>query len=329
MKTPHIVHKVYLHKVYLPPRALIQKLAPALLMASLAGGAACSSSMNPSKSGGSGGAKTGAGGRTGSTGVGGSTVGPPPGIGGFTGGPTGAGGSTGPVVVQKLCATKTTVMNPVLINFETYDGMVTADKFGTAFGGAAANTGTAYMGPYAYGDGSVTPTLSVLAGHPPSNWAVAETAVQARTWGMGGGFWMSSCTNASAYKGVSFWVRGSGPLNVFSFSLSMDSTTPPDPANPAGGGICTGAAATCTPPTKADIPLTQDWTQVQILWSDFAPGMNGATAVIPNGDNIVGLGWSVPLMFQLDPSAAGDAAGPYVAVVGDLLINIDDVAFIP
>jgi hypothetical protein len=221
------------------------------------------------------------------------------------------------------------VANPALINFETYDGMVTADKYGTAFGGAAVNMGSAYMGPYAFGDGSVTPTLSILAGHPPSNWAVAESAMQARTWGMGGGFWMSNCVNASAYKGISFFVRGSGPLNVFAFSVSMDSTTPPDPANAAGGGICTGTSSTCTPATKENIPLTADWTQVQILWADFKPGTNGATAVIPNGDNIVGLGWNVPLMFQLAPSAGGDAAGPYVALVGDLLINIDDVAFIP
>src|SRR5581483_2998205 len=200
-------------------------------------------------------------------GTAGSVVVPPMGAGGFVVGPTGAGGSTAPV--QKLCATKTTVMNPVLINFETYDGMVTADKFGTAFGGAAANMGSAYTGPYAFGDGSVTPTLSILAGHPPSNWAVAESAMQARTWGMGGGFWMSSCANASAYKGISFWVRGSGPLNVFSFTVSMDSTTPPDPANAAGGGICTGTSTTCVPATKQNIPLTTDWTQVQILWSDF------------------------------------------------------------
>jgi hypothetical protein len=207
--------------------------------------------------------------------------------------------------------------------------MVTADKFGTAFGGAAANMGSAYMGPYAFGDGSVTPMLNILAGHPPSNWAVAESAMQAKTWGMGGGFWMSNCVNASAYKGITFFVRGSGPLNVFSFNVSMDSTTLPDPTNAAGGGTCTGTASTCTPATKLNIPLTTDWTPVTLLWSDFTPGMNGSTPVIPNGDNIVGLGWSVPLMFQLDPSAGGDAAGPYVAVAGDLLINIDDVAFIP
>jgi hypothetical protein len=109
----------------------------------------------------------------------------------------------------------------------------------------------------------------------------------------------------------------------------MDSTVMPDAINPAGGGTCPGTMDTCKAPTKADIPLTADWTQVQILWADFAPGMSGTTAVVPNGNNITGFVWSVPLKFQLDPSAMGDAAGPYTAVPGNLVINIDDIAFIP
>src|SRR6185503_8447868 len=98
-----------------------------------------------------------------------------------------------------------------------------------------------------------------------------------------------------------------GPLMLFSFSLSMENTSLPDPANAAGGGTCPGTAATCVPATRADIPLNADWTQVQILWSEFTPGMSGGTAAVPNGDNITGLGWSVPLSFVLDPSAGGDA----------------------
>jgi hypothetical protein len=299
-----------------------------LLLAAVATGASCSTTSNPPNNGtpGTGGKTTaGIGGRSGG-GIGGSTGGPTTGIGGNTTG-GGAGGST-TVVVQKLCATKTTMMNPTLINFESFDGTTTADRFGTAFGGATPNTGNAYTGPFSYGDGSVTPLLELRAGHPPSQYSVYESATQARTWGMGGGFWMS-CLNASAYKGISFWVRGSGPLSVFSFTVSMENTSLPDPVNPAGGGTCTGTDATCVPATRADIPLSADWTQVQILWSEFTPGLSGATAAVPNGDNITGLGWSVPLMFTLDPSAGGDAAGPYVGVPGDLVINIDDVAFIP
>ena len=32
-------------------------------------------------------------------------------------------------------ATKTKLMNPLLLNFENYDGMVAPDKYATAFGG--------------------------------------------------------------------------------------------------------------------------------------------------------------------------------------------------
>jgi hypothetical protein len=274
------------------------------------------------------GSGTGVAGTTGSgTGVAG-TTGSGTGVAGTTGsgtgvaGTTGAAGAAGAPVPQKLCATKTTVMNPVLINFETYDGTVTADKFAAAFGGATAGMGTAYTGPYSYGDGSVTPTLAIMAGRPPSNWAVAQTAIGARTWGMGGGIWIN-CADASAYKGITFWVRGMSTLAKFEIALNMESTSPPDP-DPRGGGTCPG---TCVPPKKIDLALTPDWTQVSLLWADFTPGTSGTTTVVPNGSNIVGIQWNLALPFQEDPSMPD--AGVYIGVPGDLVINIDDVSFIP
>jgi hypothetical protein len=280
-----------------------------ILVVAVAAGVACSS-------GGSG-APTGVAGTTGSaTGVAGTT-----GSGTGVAGTTGAGG-----MVQKLCATKTTLMNPVLINFENYDGTVTASMYSTAFGGATPGTGNAYAGPYAYGDGSSTPTLSILAGHPPSNWGVSQMVTNASTWGMGGGIWMG-CADASAYKGISFWVRGSTSSGVFSFSITMENTAMPDIANPAGGGTCPGTTDTCKNPVKNDIPLTADWTQVSILWADFTPGVSGTASVVPTGNNIAGLGWSVPLRFQLDPSDVD--ANRYIAMPGDVTIQLDEFAFIP
>jgi hypothetical protein len=115
---------------------------------------------------------------------------------------------------------------------------------------------------------------------------------------------------------------------TFSFSVVMESTVMPDATNPAGGGTCAGTAATCTPATKADIPLAPDWTQVQILWTDFAPGMSGTTAVTPNGNNITGMQWNVGLEYVLAPGATDPVAGPYVAVPANLSVDIDDVSFI-
>jgi hypothetical protein len=284
------------------------------------GGSATTSTGGSPTTGTGGSAATGTGGTT--TGATGGTTG----AGGMTGG--GTGGAAGATVVQKDCATKTKIMSPLFMDFENYNGTVTAANYATAFGGTTVNTGTAYAGIYPYPEsaGSTTPTLAILAGHPPSNWAGSET-LQATQWGMGGGVWMG-CADATAYKGISFWVRGSSGTGMFSFTVSMESTQLPDATNPAGGGTCPGTTDTCKDPIKSNIPITSDWTQVQILWSDFTTGMSGTTSVVPNGDNIAGMAWTVPLQFHLDPSVSADAAGPYIPIPGAVSINIDDISFI-
>ena len=290
-----------------------------VLGAALVAGAAVIDACTPAAPTGTG--NPGSGGSTGTTGSGGSTV--TTGSGGSTV-TTGSGGA--PVVVQKVCAAKITPMNPALVDFENYNGMVTADKYGTAFGGAMVNVGTAYIGPMSWGDGSTTPTMSILAGHPPGNYGLSQTVMQ--TKGMGGGFWMG-CANASAYKGVSFWVRGSVPNAKFSFTMDMESTMMPDAINPAGGGTCSGTKDTCVPAKKAAVPITMDWTQVMILWADFTPGMSGATMVAPNGDNVAGFGWWIDVPYIPDPAAGDAAMPPYIAMPSDLIFNLDDLAFIP
>ena len=246
--------------------------------------------------------------------------------GGSTGGTTGAG-TGGTTVVQKECVTKTTIVTPVLLDFESYNGMVTATNYAEAFGGATVNSGNAYTGIYSYPEamGGTLPPLSIVAGHPPSNWAGSESW-SATMWGMGGGVWMG-CADASAYKGISFYVRGTSGTGTFSFTVAMDSTDMPNATNPAGGGTCPGTtAATCAAPIKNGIPLTSDWAPVTLLWSDFTPGVSGTTQVVPNGNNITGFGWSVPLAFQADPTMPADA-GVYVPVPESLRIDIDDITF--
>jgi hypothetical protein len=287
------------------------------------GGNTTSGSGGNTTSGSGGNTTTGAGGSTatgtgGATGASGGTTG--------TGGATGAGGAGGAAVVQKDCVTKTVVMNPIFMNFENYNGMVTVDQYATAFGGTTLNTGNAYTGIYGYpeADGTTPPTMSILAGHPPSMWAGSEQ-LAATIYGMGGGVWMG-CADASAYKGISFWVRGTSGKGTFTFIMSMESTQLPSGTNSAGGGTCPGVKATCVDPQMTNIPLTQDWAQVTIMWSDFTPGLSGTTSVVPNGDNIVGMAWSVPLNFQPDPTQPADAG--YVPVPETLVFNIDDITFV-
>jgi hypothetical protein len=324
----------------------LESLMALLMLAAAGAGGACmggepATGPSSGKGGSSGSGKGGSGGSSTTGGGGSSTTG-----GGGSSSTTGGGGATGSGGVVTTgtggsgpaCATKTTPMSPVLIDFETYDGMKAASDFNTAFGGTAANMGSAYTGPYGYGD--PMPTLSIMAGHPPSQWAVAEmgtaTTTTSTSWGVGGGFWMG-CTNATAFKGVSFWVRGTAPAACtvpsptdptmtttapcFSFTLVQDAT-----ADAASGGMCTSS---CAPAKKADIPLSMDWTQVKLMWSDFAPGTSGNASITPNGDNITGFGWSVPLAFGLAPGATDPTVGPYIAQPGTITINIDDVQFIP
>lgn len=282
-------------------------------------------------SGGSG--EPGSGGSVGTPGSGGSVG--TPGSGGSVGMP-GSGGAPGTpgtggmmMVVQKVCATKITPTQPLLVDFENYDGTLTADKYLTTYGGAMPNTGTAYMGPISWGDGSVAPELSILAGRPPGSWGLSQKVTKAAMWGMGGGFWMTACVNASSFKGISFWVRGSVPDAKFSVTLGMDSTTLPDPVNPAGGGTCPGTKDNCKPAQKIDIPITMDWTQVQIPWADFTPGTSGTTSVVPNGDNISGFNWGVNIPFVADPASPDPLMPAYIAMPADLLFNLDDLSFIP
>lgn len=304
-----------------------------LLLVGAVGAGACMSASSSNGTGTSTGNGTGAGGQanggsSGSpTGSGGTAV--VTGAGGTTGaaGVTGTGtGGTGTTVSHKACFTKVTPMNPVLLDFENYNGMTDPAMYGTAFGGATPNTGTAYAGYYAYGDGTVNPTTALLGGHPPSNWALQESITAAN--GMGGGFWMG-CADLSAYKGISFWVRGTAPPGVFSFGVVMESTAMPDATDPAAGGTCLGTEKECVPATKNEIPLTADWTQITIMWSDFTPGLSVTTPVPVTGDNIIGFLWTVPVNYVLAPGATDPLIGPYVPVPDNLLIDFDDVQFIP
>lgn len=231
------------------------------------------------------------------------------------------------MVVQKLCAVKTTMLTPLIVDFEAYNGMTTADMFAFYFGGAmpgAFGTDAALGGFYAFAGLETAATMSIGAGHA-GNYGLIFNVVQENVWGGGLGMWLQpSCVNATAFSGVSFWIRGLTPTNLFSVSLDMESTTLPA-ADPAGGGTCPGTTDTCKSPVKADIPLTMDWTQVSIPWADFAPGTSGTTMVTANGDNMTGLTFSFGVQFM--PSAADPEV--YVPVPGDISVSIDDVAFMP
>ena len=171
-----------------------------------------------------------------------------------------------------LCTTKVAPVSPVLINFDTYTGMTAASAFGTAFGGATAGTGNAYIGPYGYSGVVTNWVLSMVTGATGGitaaglqDWGLDLTVTQETVFGGGVGFWMTGCANATAFKGISFWARGMGPTGTFTAILGTSNTTVT-----ASLGTCTG---TCAPPQAQNIALTTAWTQTKLTWAMFAGGL--------------------------------------------------------
>jgi hypothetical protein len=226
-----------------------------------------------------------------------------------------------------LCTTKVVPISPVLINFDTYNGMTAADNFGTAFGGATAGTGNAYIGPYGYSGGVTNWALSMVTGESggltaagTQDWGLDLTVTQESVFGGGIGFWMTSCANASTFKGISFWARGMGPSGTFTAILGTSLTTAV-----ASQGMCTGM---CAPPQAQNIPLSTAWTQVMLPWAMFTGGVASGVAYAPNGDNISGLSFQSNLIYvQVDAGPDGSAIyGPAAATID---FQVDDVEFMP
>jgi hypothetical protein len=239
------------------------------------------------------------------------------------------GGSAGaPMVVQKLCATKQVLATPLIVSFESYDGLVTADEFAFYFGGTTPGMHAADAtlgGFYKFSGVETASTMKIGAGYL-SNYGLSFDVVQENVWGGGFGIWLQpTCVDATSFKGVSFWIRGVTPTNTFSVSLDMDSTTLPSAADPAGGGTCPGTMDTCKAPIRTELPLAVDWTQVMIPWAEFSPGTSGATAVTATGDNVTGITFSFAVSFvESEPESM-----IYVPVPGDINVVVDDLSFIP
>lgn len=280
---------------------------------------------------GSGGSPSGSGGAT-TSGSGGSTS---PGSGGATasggsasseggastssGGATGSAGSAaGGAPAVKLCATKAKA-SATFVDFESYDGKAKGSEW------AFSPVTNSYAGFWA--GGTPTPALDILAGHG-GNYGMTVSATQATGTWAGIGTWMNpvTCLDATAFTGVSIWVKGSTPTGKFELAVLTEDTTLPDSMNPAAGGTCTGS---CKSPTASDLPVTADWAQVTIPWAMFVGGMNGTTPVTLNGDKITGFGINFGFVYGLNP--AYDANDPnsqeYIPMPGDIAFSFDDLTF--
>ncbi|MBN2576029.1 MAG: hypothetical protein JXP73_15810 [Deltaproteobacteria bacterium] len=220
----------------------------------------------------------------------------------------------------KDCYKKTAVTDPLLADFEGYDGTTKADEWGWAFNAPPGNDKAVYAGLYEYDDGTGSPVLSISGpGNNESKYAgKIATSGQASNWGGAIGMWMG-CVDASAYEGISFWVKGTAPKGTATLNLATEATSEPDSSDPAGGGTCT--SGTCSPAT-IDFPVTTEWTKVMVTWDAFTAGTANGATVTTTGGNITGMSWSIGLNYH---DAGGDAG--YVGTPAAYDFEIDDIEF--
>ena len=293
------------------------------------------------------GSRTGVAGTTGSgTGVAG-TTGSRTGVAGTTGSATGAAGTAGnptgaagaprrrrdAVVVQKLCATKVTLMNPVLVDFETYTGTVTAEcsaRLSAArLRGQPRLPGDAYAGPYAYpANPGTTADARPSRGTSAQQWAVSSMLAATRLghgWRhvveqmrervglqrnlvLGPGFGTAQRVRVQPHHGehdAAVRREQCGRRDLHRHRGHVQAGR--EAEHPAHGGLDPGLRS-CGRTSR--------------------PGCRARPRSSRTATTSAASGWSVPLQFMLDPTSM-DAAGPYIPVPATITLNIDDIAFIP
>ena len=222
-------------------------------------------------------------------------------------------------VCQKVkdCSTKAIIVTPIVADFESYNGTTAATSWGWAFNAPAGATNAVYAGLYDSNDGTGTPILAIAGpGYNSSKYAASISNTQATKWGGQLGMWMG-CVDASAYAGISFWVKGSVPSSTATLALATAGTSGPDSTG-FGGGTCT--TGTCAGPSIT-FPVTSDWSQVLVPWATFTPGTANGGDVTTTGSDISGMSWNAALAY----AAIGD--GGYAATPGAYNLSVDNVQF--
>lgn len=282
------------------------------------------------------------------------------GTGNVVGGGSNTGGTAGIIQPPSDCVSVAAVPsdNPLIADFECmpgpdnqkFDWFPWPDYTAWAHGAywyydSAAQWDPGYQTPDKWtctptARGGLTTTAAEV--HSGTTAGYVEALVPASSWGAGFGIWMGgsattpdtdtgvSCIDASAYTGITFWVRGqntgSDPVGSYQMRFDTFDTKNAYPATPrtctidstgaTPTAVCTGdkaggcTAAACKPYTYAGT-VTDTWTQVTVLWSDLTAPVGGVTAAF-NPAKLTGID------IGLDASLSG----------GTIQFYIDDVEFV-
>jgi hypothetical protein len=246
----------------------------------------------------------------GTPGVGGADGGAEPGSTGGSDPGTGGGSSSG------LCATTVTLDSPLLTDFEDYDGVTPLQEdanttWSFTLGGTGIDAGT-----FGYGDepDGTAEAFEAVDGHDSTYaMSISDSLAGDTPDGFGGGMglWLGRCLDLTEFSGISFWVRGDAPTGDAKLSLCMSDTT----SNVSNTGQCDGEGDDCVHP-QYTFDVTDEWTLVEVAWSNFTPGESAGPDVVPDGSNV----WQIQFDIGLEWGADGPTPAAYELVVDDLTL---------
>jgi hypothetical protein len=234
-------------------------------------------------------------------------------------GSTGTGGSSSPS--GTVCSSPIVLESatPGIADFEDYDGGADLSTWSFALGGDSSIG--LYAGPFGYGDepDGFPETFEMATGHD-STYALSISDTLADEYGGGMGLWISDCLDATAFSGISFWVRGNAPTGTAKLSLCMEETTSSTPETADSQiGTCPGTTEECVHPSiEFEVPSDGSWAEIQVPWGNLG---RGSAAAQPDGRNI----WQIQFDIGLE-WVEGDG-GEYVPVAAAYELVVDDLTF--
>jgi hypothetical protein len=238
------------------------------------------------------------------------------GTGGTSGTSGTGGGPSGTVCAAPLMVDAAT---PAIANFDDYDGMADLTLWSFPLGADPASG--IFAGTFGYGDETDGfPEVFEMAEGRDSTYALSISDTLADAYGGGMGLWISECLDATAFSGLSFWVRGTSPTGTAKLTLLMQETTSSMPATGTSIGTCTGTDTTCVHPIY-NFPVTDTWTEVRVAWAAVTPGNANGTRVVADGHNIWQIQFDVGLVW------APNEAGAYVPTPAPYDFAVDDMTF--
>ncbi len=189
----------------------------------------------------------------------------------------------------------TTVSIPAITNFDDYTGGAAASyNFHIN-----ANTANPVLGSVLHvDDGSATGdagtsviSTQMVTGEGGAGYALQISDTNATHWGGLLMFFIPSagaCLDAHSFGGVQFSIQGSSPSGRFGVNLGMLDTIAT-----SDSGLCSNSTSSDCKDANVEFTLPADaatWTQIQIPWSSFTPGVGSGLSCVPvTGQNIVRL----------------------------------------